>query len=71
MEENKAPVEGREGEWVLYEKHEQEKPMSFFEKVVDKANKFKLWILGFGTAGLVVWWVVKILVCIFGGICLL
>jgi len=46
---------------------EPEQPKTFLEKLMG----VKEWILGFGVAGLVIWWIIKILICAFAGICLL
>lgn len=41
------------------------------EKIVNWFINTKTWILSFGILGIAVWWIIKILICIFAGICLL
>jgi hypothetical protein len=40
---------------------------------VKKAVSFKVWLFGLGIGGvaLIIWWIVKILICAFTGVCLL
>jgi cell division septal protein FtsQ len=40
---------------------------------VKKILRFKTWLFGLGIGGvaLIVWWIIKILICAFSGICLL
>jgi len=43
------------------------------DQFVEKLLKFKTWLFGLGIGGvaLILWWVIKILICAFSGICLL
>ncbi len=38
---------------------------------LERLMAVKEWILGFGVVGLIIWWIIKILICAFAGICLL
>lgn len=39
--------------------------------MVEKIIKFKNWILGLGIVGVIIWWTIKIIICLTCGICLL
>lgn len=43
------------------------------DQFVEKMLKLKTWLfgLGIGGLGLILWWVIKLLICAFSGICLL
>ncbi len=41
------------------------------EKWIDRFVKFKNWVLGFGFIGIAIWWIVKIIICILFGVCIL
>jgi hypothetical protein len=43
------------------------KKKTFFERILS----VKEYILGLGLTGVILWWTIKILICIFAGICLL
>jgi len=46
---------------------EEPKKKTFWDRIL----AIKEWILGFGVMGVIIWWIIKILICIFAGICLL
>ena len=46
---------------------EPPKKKTFWERIA----AVKEYILGFGVIGVIIWWIIKILICIFAGICLL
>lgn len=48
--------------------------MSFKERIVDwmvKSKKYLVSLGWLGAAGLILWWIIKILICFFTGICII
>lgn len=43
------------------------------EKLVEKLINFKLWLFSLGIGGLAIclWWIIKIIICLTMGICLI
>lgn len=39
--------------------------------MLDKILSIKKWLLGLGVTGIVLWYVVKVLICAFAGICII
>lgn len=41
------------------------------EKFIDKLMKVKNWLLGLGVFGIALWYIIKILICFFTGVCII
>lgn len=43
------------------------------EKVIEKLKNFKTWLMGLGIGGiaLIIWWIIKIIICATTGICII